>query len=119
MKKCVMSPGAAATMCSGAALAADMPVKARPVVVAVTSPWDWAFGAALMTDYNFRGISQSNRGPSTTAYSEVRYNVNSSFQLYFASQSWAVTLPTNPTAEVDVFGGFRVTQGPVALDIGG
>jgi hypothetical protein len=119
MKKFVLSIAAAATMGGSAAIAADMPVKARPAPVAVVSPWDWAFGAAVMTDYNFRGISQSNRGPSVTAYSELRYNVNSSFQLYFASQSWAVTLPTNPTAEVDIFGGFRVTQGPLALDIGG
>ncbi|MBX9773687.1 MAG: hypothetical protein K2Y71_04665 [Xanthobacteraceae bacterium] len=72
----------------------------------------------MLSDYNFRGISQSNRGPSVTAYSEARYNVNSSFQLYLASQYWAVTLPTNPTAEVDIFGGFRVTQGPFVLDIG-
>ena len=86
---------------------------------AAVSPWDWAFGGALMSDYNFRGISQSNRGPSVTAYSEGRYNVNPSFQLYLASQYWAVTLPTNPTAEVDVFGGVRFTAGPVALDIGG
>lgn len=118
MKKFVMSVAAATTLCSGAALAADMPVKARPAPVVVASPWDWAFGAALMSDYNFRGISQSNRGPSVTAYSETRYNVNSSFQLYLASQYWAVTLPTNPTAEVDIYGGFRVTQGPFALDIG-
>jgi Bacterial protein of unknown function (Gcw_chp) len=118
MKKFVMSVVAATTMCSGAAIAADMPVKARPVPVAVVSPWDWAFGAALMSDYNFRGISQSNRGPSVTAYSETRYNVNSSFQLYLASQYWAVTLPTNPTAEVDIYGGARFTSGPVALDIG-
>lgn len=119
MKKFAMLLAAATTMCGSAAIAADMPVKARPGVVAVTSPWDWAFGAALMSDYNFRGISQSNRGPSVTAYSETRYNVNSSFQLYLASQYWAVTLPTNPTAEVDIFGGFRVTQGPLALDVGG
>ena len=71
MKKFVMSVVAAATMCGGAAIAADMPVKARPAPVAVVSPWDWAFGGALMSDYNFRGISQSNRGPSVTAYSET------------------------------------------------
>ena len=63
-----------------------------------------------MSDYNFRGISQSNRGPSVTAYSETRYNVNSNFQLYLATQYWAVTLPTNPTAEVDIFGGVRLTH---------
>jgi uncharacterized protein (TIGR02001 family) len=119
MKKFVLSVAAAATMCGSAAIAADMPVKARPVAVVEASPWDWAFGAALMSDYNFRGISQSNRGPSVTAYSEARYNVNSSFQLYLATQYWAVTLPTNPTAEVDIFGGVRITQGPVVLDIGG
>jgi uncharacterized protein (TIGR02001 family) len=119
MKKFVMSVVAAATMSGSAAIAADMPVKARPAPVAVVSPWDWAFGGALMSDYNFRGISQSNRGPSVTAYSEGRYNVNSSFQLYLATQYWAVTLPTNPTAEVDIFGGARFTQGPFTLDIGG
>lgn len=119
MKKLMMSAVAAATMCSGAAIAADMPMKARPAPVAVVSPWDWAFGGALMSDYNFRGISQSNRGPSVTAYSETRYNVNPSFQLYLASQYWAVTLPTNPTAEVDIFGGFRATFGSFTMDIGG
>jgi hypothetical protein len=119
MNKFVMSVVAAATMCGSSALAADMPVKARPAPAAPVSPWDWAFGGALMSDYNFRGISQSNRGPSVTAYSETRYNVNPNFQLYLATQFWAVTLPTNPTAEVDIFGGVRLTMDPITLDIGG
>ncbi len=118
MKKLIVSMVAAATLCSGAALAADIPVKARPAP-APASPWDWAFGGATMSDYNFRGISQSNRGPSVTAYSETRYNVNSAVQFYFASQYWAVTLPTNPTAEVDIFGGVRLTTGPLTWDFGG
>ncbi len=82
------------------------------------SPWDWAFGGALMSDYNFRGISQSNKGPSVTAYSETRYNVNSNWQLYAGEQYWAVTLPTNPTCECDLYGGIRPTFGPLALDFG-
>jgi hypothetical protein len=71
-----------------------------------------------MSDYNFRGISQSNRGPSVTAYSETRYNVNSNWQLYAGTQYWAVTLPTNPTCECDLFAGIRPTLGPVAFDFG-
>jgi uncharacterized protein (TIGR02001 family) len=118
MKKMLLSAVAVSALCGGAAIAADMPVKARPAVAAPASPWDWAFGGALMTDYNFRGISQSNRGPSVTAYSETRYNVNSNFQLYAGSQSWAVTLPTNPTAEVDLYAGIRPTVGPLAFDFG-
>jgi hypothetical protein len=119
MKKFLMSAVAAATMCGTAAIAADMPVKAPRPAPAPVSPWDWAFGGAIMSDYNFRGISQSNRGPSVTAYSEGRYNVNPSVQLYLATQYWAVTLPTNPTAEVDLFGGIRFTAGAFSLDIGG
>ena len=117
MNRFVLSVVAAATLCGSAAFAADMPLKARPAP-APTSPWDWAFGAALMSDYNFRGISQSNRGPSVTAYSETRYNASSAVQFYLASQYWAVTLPTDPTAEVDVFGGVRFSADPFTLDIG-
>jgi hypothetical protein len=70
-----------------------------------------------MSDYNFRGISQSNRGPSVTAYSETRYTL-SNWQLYAGSQYWAVTLPTNPTCECDLYAGIRPTFGPLALDFG-
>jgi uncharacterized protein (TIGR02001 family) len=82
------------------------------------SPWDIAFGGALMSDYNFRGISQSDRGPSTTAYIETRYTVNPSLQLYAGSQYWAVDLPTHPSCECDFYAGFRPTVGPLAFDFG-
>jgi hypothetical protein len=118
MNKLISSAIAAASMVSTAAWAADIPVKAPRPAAAPTSPWDWAFGGALMSDYNFRGISQSNRGPSHTAYSEGRFNVNPNVQLYLASQYWAVTLPTKPTAEVDVFGGIRLSNEPFSLDFG-
>jgi len=117
MKKLVMSVVAAASLCGSAAFAADMPVKAVAAPAPV-SPWDWAFGGQLLSDYNFRGISQSNRGPSVTAYSETRFNVNSNFQLYAGAQYWAVTLPTNPTCECDLYAGFRPTIGTFAFDFG-
>src|SRR6476620_12012457 len=74
---------AAVLALGGSAYAADMkmPLKAvaPPVVV---SPWDFAFGAAITNDYRFRGIAQSNRQPSVSAYFEPRYNVHDSLQLY-------------------------------------
>src|SRR5438552_9457801 len=117
MKKIVLSAIAAAVLSATSAFAADMPVKAKPPAPE-PSPWDWAFGGALLSDYNFRGISQSNRGPSGTVYSETRYNVNSNWQLYAGQQTWAVTLPTNPTCECDIYAGIRPTIGPLALDFG-
>jgi len=117
MKKITLSFVAAAMLSATSALAADMKpiLKAPP---AAESPWDIAFGGALMSDYNFRGISQSQRGPSTTAYAETRYSVNKDLQLYVGSQYWAVDLPTNPTCECDFYGGIRPTIGGVAFDFG-
>ena len=65
MKKVVLSVVAAlAVSVAAPALAADMPAKAPKVApAAAPSPWDIAFGAAVTSDYNFRGISQSDRGP--------------------------------------------------------
>lgn len=102
---------------TSSAMAADLKVKAPPLAPP-PSPWDVAFGGALMSDYNLRGISQSNRGSSVTAYVETRYNVNSNLQLYWGSQYWAVTLPTDPSCECDFYGGFRPTVGPLSFDFG-
>jgi uncharacterized protein (TIGR02001 family) len=99
------------------AMAADMPVKA-PKKVAEVSPWDIAFGGALMSDYNFRGISQSDKGPSATTYIETRYTVNPNLQFYAGSQYWAVDLPTHPSCECDLYFGLRPTVGPLAFDFG-
>jgi uncharacterized protein (TIGR02001 family) len=116
MNKLLVSIAAGLLGMATSAMAADMPVKAKKA--AEVSPWDIAFGGALMSDYNFRGISQSDRGPSTTAYIETRYNVNSSLQLYAGSQYWAVDLPTHPSCECDFYAGFRPTVGPLAFDFG-
>jgi uncharacterized protein (TIGR02001 family) len=119
MKKLILAAVAATALCTTSALAADLkPILKAPPPAAEPSPWDWAFGGATMTDYNFRGISQSNRGPSVTAYSETRYNVNANWQLYAGAQYWAVTLPTKPTCECDFYAGIRPTVGPFAFDFG-
>jgi uncharacterized protein (TIGR02001 family) len=117
MNKLLVSIAAGVLGMATSAMAADMQVKA-PRKAAEVSPWDIAFGGALMSDYNFRGISQSDRGPSTTAYVETRYNVNPSLQLYAGSQYWAVDLPTHPSCECDFYAGFRPTVGPLAFDFG-
>src|SRR6266508_1311250 len=117
MRRVVASVLATVALSIVSASAADLKLKA-PALTASPSPWDFAFGGALMTDYNFRGISQSDRGPSTTAYFEPRYNVNKDFQLYAGVQGWSVKLATAPTAEIDIYAGIRPTFGPLALDFG-
>jgi uncharacterized protein (TIGR02001 family) len=97
--------------------AADMMVKAPPMA-APASPWDIAFGSGIMSDYVFRGISQSDRKPSATAYFEPRYNVSDSFQLYAGVSGESIDFPNRAAAEIDFYGGFRPTFGKLALDFG-
>jgi uncharacterized protein (TIGR02001 family) len=101
-------------------LAADldkkMPTKAPPMMVA--SPWDIAFGSAIMSDYNFRGITQSNHHPSVAAYFEPRYNFNDSLQGYLGLSGESISFPNRAAAEIDFYGGIRPTFGKLALDFG-
>ena len=104
---------------AGSAMAADMATKAPPAPPAPPpSPWDVAITAALMTDYNFRGITQSAHNPSTQAGFELRYNQTSSLQCYAGLSGESIDFPNNAAAEIDFYGGFRPTFDKLALDFG-
>ena len=115
MKKVILAATALA-MISGSALAADMPVKAPPPPA--FNPWDIAFGSAIMSDYIFRGVTQSNHKPSVAAYFEPRYNVNKDLQLYIGTSGESISFPNRAAAEIDVYGGIRPTFGAFAFDVG-
>jgi uncharacterized protein (TIGR02001 family) len=118
MKKMVLLATALA-MVSGSALAADMPVKAvKAPPPAAFDPWDIAFGSAIMSDYIFRGVTQSNHKPSVTAYFEPRYNVSKDLQLYIGTSTESISFANRAAAEVDIYGGIRPTFGAFAFDFG-
>src|ERR1700761_816713 len=118
MKKWVLLATALA-MVSGSAFAADMPLKAvKAPPPAPFDPWDIAFGAGIMNDYIFRGVTQSNHMPSVTAYFEPRYNVNKDLQLYIGTSTESISFANRAAAEVDVYGGIRPTFGAAAFDFG-
>jgi uncharacterized protein (TIGR02001 family) len=118
MKKVVLLATALA-MVSGSALAADMAVKAvKAPPPAAFDPWDVAFGSALMNDYVFRGVTQSNHKPSVAAYFEPRYNINKDVQLYIGAAGESISFPNRAAAEIDIYGGIRPTVGMFAFDFG-
>src|SRR5450830_1746810 len=118
MKKVLLSVVAALAVSAAPAFAADIPVKAATAPVAAPSPWDLAFGSALMSDYVFRGVTQSNHKPSVAAYFEPRYNINKDLQLYVGVSGESISFPNRAAAEIDFYGGARWTIGPVVLDGG-
>jgi len=106
-------------MVAGSAMAADMPVKAlKAPPPPAFDPWDIAFGGAVMSDYIFRGVTQSNHQPSVAAYFEPRYNVTKDLQLYVGVSAESISFANRAAAEVDVYGGVRPTFGAFAFDIG-
>lgn len=121
-----MSAIAAVALSAAPAFAADMPVKAKKVVAApAPSIFDIAIGGVVMSDYNFRGVSQSNRGFSGGAYFEPQLSIG--FGTLYAGIAaygvdWPSTAPaygfTNPSAEVDLYGGWRNTFGALSVDLG-
>src|ERR1700716_1355555 len=118
MKKLVLA-AAVLAITAGSAFAADMPAKAfKAPPPAPFDPWDLAFGSAIMNDYIFRGITQSNHKPSVAAYFEPRYNVNKDLQLYIGAAGESISFPNRAAAEIDIYGGIRPTVGMFAFDFG-
>jgi len=118
MKKVAYSLVLAAGLASSSVMAADMAVKAPPPAAPPPSPWDVVVTAALMNDYNFRGISQSNHKPSTQAGFELRYNSSPSLQWYSGISGESIDFPNDAAAEIDFYAGIRPTFDKLALDFG-
>ena len=118
MKKVAYSLVLAAGLASSSVMAADMAVKAPPPAAPPPSPWDVVVTAALMTDYNFRGITQSDHKASTQAGFELRYNWNANWQSYAGLSGESINFANNPAAEIDFYGGIRPTFDKLALDFG-
>jgi uncharacterized protein (TIGR02001 family) len=109
---------AAAGLMSSTVFAADMATKAPPAAAAPASPWDLVVTAAMMTDYNFRGVTQSAHKASTQAGFELRYNTSPSLQWYGGISGESIDFPNRAAAEIDFYGGVRPTFDKLALDFG-
>lgn len=118
MKKFLFAAIAALAVAAMPAMAADMPVKATPVAAPEPSPWDIAFGSAVASDYIFRGVTQSNHGPSVAAYFEPRYSIAKDLQLYAGLGGASISFPNRAAAEVDIYGGIRPTFDKLSFDLG-
>ena len=123
MKKFLLPAMIAVAASTAPSAAADMMVKKAPMAAPAPAPtWDVAFGAIVMSDYNFRGVSQSNKGWSAGAYFEPQlFTPIGTF--YAGVAGYGINWPfnygfTDPSAEIDLYGGWRNTWGAFSADLG-
>ncbi|SEP24122.1 conserved hypothetical protein [Methylobacterium sp. ap11] len=90
----------------GAAIAADPPAPPAEVPAAAGPKpvIDFSLGARYQTDYNFRGVSQSDRRGSVQTFFEAQYFDN---LLYTGMATYQTRLPTRPDMEFDLIAGIR------------
>ena len=105
---------------SGAAHAADAPIPSPPAepVKDGVSGWSLSFGSVLTTDYNFRGISQSDRKPAVQGTAEIAYSITPNFQIYANVFGSSLKLPSQAAMELDGSFGVRPTFGVLGFDFG-
>jgi uncharacterized protein (TIGR02001 family) len=118
MKKVLLSVAAVLALSAAPAFAADMPVKAVMAPVAAPSPWDVAFGTAFTTDYELRGVSQSNHQPSVNGYFEIDYTATDWLKFYAGLAGESLWSGYGANAEFDIDGGARLSFGNFGLDLG-
>lgn len=114
MKK-ILGTGVALALMAGTTFAADMPMKPYYKAPAKAPLWDVAVGGWVASDYNFRGVSQSDRHASGGAYFELQYTSGIG-QIYVGTAANAIELNTG--TEMNFYAGVRNTWGKFGLDVG-
>jgi uncharacterized protein (TIGR02001 family) len=123
IKATILGAGALALM-AGTAVAADMPVytKAPPPMVGkapVGSMFKVEYEGWVASDYVFRGTTQSAGGPSAGASATAVWNDAFYLGIAGAAISWPIANGlSDPSAEIDLFGGLRWSHGQWSFDAG-
>lgn len=129
MKAMLIGAGALAVVAATPAFAADIPVKAPapapvgkyPVGKAPGSGFAVEYSGWIASDYVFRGTTQSNGGPSVGAAVTAVWGNTFYLGVGGAAVDWPATpafLLSDPSAEIDLYGGFRFSSGKWSFDVG-
>ena len=102
---------------AGGVQAADMPApKVMPEEAKAPDPLiGFAFYSQLASDYNFRGVSQSDRRYSYQSFFEVQFFNNFAYAGFY---TWQTRLPTRPDFEFDLVAGIRPVFDKLSFDLG-
>jgi uncharacterized protein (TIGR02001 family) len=71
-----------------------------------------------VTDYRYRGISQSRLDPAIQGGADFAHKSGFYIGTWSSSIKWVKDGGGNASAEVDIYGGYKFNGGPIAFDLG-
>ena len=104
---------AASLFASGAVLA-----QAAPSSKAPDPEYTASVNIGAVTDYRYRGISQSRLKPAIQGGADFAHKSGFYIGTWASSIRWIEDGGGDANAEVDIYGGYKFTAGPVGLDVG-
>lgn len=94
---------------------------ASGAVLAQTAPApDYTLSAniGVVSDYKYRGISQTRRDGALQGGLDFSHKSGFYLGTWASSIKWIEDVGGNADAEVDIYGGYKFTGGPVGFDVG-
>ena len=102
------------------AILAALPLLGSGAAVAQDSPF--TANVALVSDYAYRGISQTDERPALQGGFDYAHASGLYVGVWGSNVSWLrdaeTTSSSGNSLELDVYGGFKMPLGPVGLDVG-
>lgn len=89
---------------------------AAPVIAEEASPL--SFNVGVVSDYLFRGISQTHGKPAVQAGVDYAHSSGLYIGAWASSISWVKDWTGSGSVEIDVYGGYKNTVGDFSYDVG-
>ena len=101
-----------------AALAASSAVLAQSQPAAPEPDYTLSFNVGAVTDYRYRGISQSRGRPALQGGADFAHKSGFYVGTWASTIKWISDAGGDADVEVDIYGGYKFSAGPVAMDVG-
>jgi uncharacterized protein (TIGR02001 family) len=87
---------------------------------AATPTHSFTYNVGLVTDYRYRGISQSGLNPALQGGVDYSHASGAYLGLWATTITWITdAAPANKgRLEIDIYGGYKGTAGPISYDVG-
>jgi uncharacterized protein (TIGR02001 family) len=100
------------------ALAACGAVNAQTQAAAPEPDYTLSFNVGVVTDYRYRGISQSRLRPALQGGADFAHKSGFYVGTWASTIRWISDAGGDADVELDIYGGYKFTAGPVGLDVG-